>query len=71
MKGYWIKFDEKGNPLECFQGWSNEEHKGYEFYTIDEYYTIVKGKEYCDIAGGYYKDKNCKNNPCSIYCPYR
>jgi len=71
MKGYWIKFDEEGNTLECFQGWSDEEHEGYQFYTETEYFEIVKGKSFCPIAGGYYMDDKCKDNPCSIYCPFR
>ena len=48
-KGYWVKKD--GKELDTFEGWSDEDHPGYEFYTYTEYQECVEGRFWCPDAG--------------------
>jgi hypothetical protein len=45
-KGYWVRDDK-----DYFEGWSDEVHPGYSFYTHCEFFESVKGCFWCPDAG--------------------
>ena len=66
VKGFWVN---KEDPNDWFEGWDDDNWEGYEFYTYADFFECIEGRYFCSVAGGYFRDKTCYNNPCSLHCP--